>query len=194
MERFGSFTLFERIGFGGMCEVFRARRDGDERDYALKRLHAQLEENPEVVDLFLTEADIAVMLKHPNLITAYESGEVEGHYFISMELVDGLDLNRAERLAQTQARPVELQLALHIVSEVCNGLDYLHNARSPAGRSFELVHRDVSPDNVFLTRSGKVKVADFGLAKLGALETITAVIGTVKGKLPFMAPEQLRGD
>lgn len=194
MERFGPFTLLQRIGAGGMCEVFRARRDGAAGDVALKRLHEEMEQRPDVLDLFLTEADVAVLLHHPNLVDTYESGEVAGHYFITMELVDGLDLGRAQRLGPARGVIVDVPLALHIAAEICRGLAYLHAARSPAGRAFGLVHRDVSPENVFLTRAGEVKVADFGLAKLGALETVTSLYGTVKGKLSYMSPEQMRGD
>jgi len=194
MERFGPFTLHERIGAGGMCEIHRAQRDGEAGVVALKRLHADMEEQPEVLDLFLTEADVAVLLRHPNLVTAFESGEVDGRYYIAMELVDGLDLGRALRLGIARGEIIDLPLAVHIAVEICRGLAHLHQARSPAGRPFDLIHRDVSPENVFLSRSGEVKVADFGLAKLGSLETVTSVYGTIKGKLAYMAPEQIRGD
>jgi len=194
MEQMGPYTLLERIGAGGMCEVFRARRAEAAVDVALKRLHAEMEQRPDVVDLFLTEADVAVLLEHPNLVTTFESGEADGRYYIAMELIDGLDLGRALRLAVSRDVIMDFPLALHIVSEICRGLAYLHAARSPAGRPFGLVHRDVSPENIFLTSAGGVKVADFGLAKLGALESVTSVYGTVKGKLSYLSPEQLRGD
>ncbi|MBN2357881.1 MAG: serine/threonine protein kinase [Deltaproteobacteria bacterium] len=193
-ERFGPYELIERIGAGGMCEVFRARCDGSDRPVALKRLHRELEQQPAAVDLFLTEADLAVLLRHPNLVNAHDSGEIDGRYYIAMELIDGLDLAHAQLRALERGLAIEVALAVHIATEVCRGLDYLHRATSPAGRPFGLVHRDVSPDNVFLTRQGQVKLADLGIAKLGQLETVTTVVGGVKGKLTYMAPEQVRGE
>jgi len=193
-EVFGAYELLERIGAGGMCEVFRARRAGSAELCAIKRLHRELEQQPEAVDLFLTEADLAVLLHHPNLVNAHDSGEIDGHYFIAMELIEGLDLAHAQRHATERGLPIEVALACRVVAEVCRGLEYLHQARSPSGQPFGLVHRDVSPDNIFLTRQGQVKLADLGIAKLGKLETVTTVLGGVKGKLTYMAPEQVRGE
>ena len=193
-EPFGPYELIERIGAGGMCEVFRARRADRSDPIAIKRLHRELEQQPDAVDLFLTEADLAVLLHHPNIINTFESGEVDGRYFIAMELIEGLDVAHAQRRAIERTLPIEVPLAVHIVAEVGRALDYLHHATSPSGRPFGLVHRDVSPDNVFLTQQGQVKLADFGIAKLGQLETVTTVVGGVKGKLTYMAPEQVRGE
>lgn len=194
MEQFGPYTLLERIGSGGMCEVFRARRDGAEHDVALKRLHREMEEDQEPVDLFLTEADIGMLINHKNLVNTVEADEVDGRYFIAMELIDGLDLGKALRLGAEYGHIIDTPLAIHITIEMLHGLDYLHNICSPSGRHFGLVHRDVSPENVFLTSTGQVKVADFGIAKLGELETVTTVLGGIKGKLTFMSPEQIRGE
>ncbi|MFH1810821.1 MAG: serine/threonine-protein kinase [Pseudomonadota bacterium] len=194
MERLGRYNLIERIGSGGMCDVYRARKDGHREDVALKRLRPEMEAQSKALDLFLTEADISVLLHHPNLVNTLESDEVQGHYYIAMELIDGLDLAHALREGPEQDGIIDTPLALHIAIEACRGLHYLHEACSPSGRHFELVHRDVSPDNIFLTRAGQVKVADFGIAKLGKLESVTSVLGGVKGKIAYMAPEQIRGE
>lgn len=174
--------------------MFRARRHGADHDVALKRLHAEMEKQPSAVDLFLTEADLGVMLKHPNLVNSLESDEDQGHYFIAMELIDGMDLAQLLQQAAQHAQPLSLPLALHIITELCAGLHYLHNACGPSGRHFGIVHRDVSPDNIFVTRDGQVKLADFGIAKIGRLESVTTLLGGVKGKLTYMSPEQIRGE
>jgi serine/threonine protein kinase len=194
MERLGRYTLIERIGSGGMCDVYRARKDGHGRDVALKHLRPEMESQPKAVDLFLTEADVGVLLHHPNLVNTIESDEVNGRYYIAMELIDGLDLAHALREGPERDAILNTPTALHIALEVCHGLHYLHEACSPSGRHFELVHRDVSPENIFLTRDGQVKLADFGIAKLGKLESVTSVLGGVKGKIAYMAPEQIRGE
>lgn len=194
MEQLGPYQLIQRIGSGGMCEVFRARRQGMDHDVALKRLHAEMESQASAVDLFLTEADLGVMLKHPNLVNSLESDEDQGHYYIAMELVDGMDLAKVLRLAAQQAQPLDVPLALYITIQLCTALHYLHNACGPSGRHFGIVHRDVSPENIFVTRAGIVKLADFGIAKIGRLESVTTLLGGVKGKLSYMSPEQIRGE
>ena len=195
MQDFGPYKLIKRIGAGGMCEVFRARRQGTNQDVALKRLHREMQDDPAAVDLFLTEADLGVMLRHPNLVNSIESDEADdSRYFIAMELVDGVDLAKLMRLAAQRGRALEPALAVHIIIELCAGLHYLHNACGPTGRHFGIVHRDVSPENVFVTRDGQVKLADFGIAKVGRLESVTTLLGGVKGKLTYMSPEQIRGE
>lgn len=194
MEIFGDYELGARLGSGGMCEVFRAHKLGSDREVALKRLHAAMEEQPEVVDLFLTEADVGVLVYHRNLVHYLDSGEVDGHYWVAMELVDGVDLNKALLKRSDEGVPLDLGVALYIGMELLAGLDHLHQARSPQGRPFDLVHRDVTPDNVFLSRAGEVKLADLGIAKINALDSVTSVLGGMKGKLTFMAPEQVRGE
>lgn len=194
MEQFGPYTLVQRIGAGGMCEVFRARRQGVDHEVALKRLHPHMQDQSAALDLFLTEADVGVMLSHPNLVNSLESDEVQGRYYIAMELIDGMDLAKLMRLGRDHGLVLDEPLSIFVVTQLCAGLHYLHNACSPRGHHFGIVHRDVSPDNVFVTRQGEVKLADFGIAKVGRLESVTTLLGGVKGKVAYMAPEQIRGE
>ena len=124
----------------------------------------------------------------------FDSGEAEGRYYIAMEMVDGPDLAEIQRAAYDKGLGIGMGLAIHCCCDALDGLDYVHRATSPSGRPLGIIHRDISPENLFCTRSGVVKVADFGIAKLSGLEGFTSLSVGVKGKLSFMAPEQIRGD
>lgn len=198
MEQFSHFALVKRLAIGGMSELFVARdleTSAAAPPVVVKRLLPGMDSRPDVVDLFLTEADITVMLRHPNIVQVFESDEWDGQYYIAMELMDGPDVAELERLAHYAPLPIGMPLSLWICTQALDGLDYVHKARSPSsGRPLGIIHRDVSPENLFCTLDGRVKVADFGVAKLAGLEGFTSVGMGVKGKLCFMAPEQLRGD
>lgn len=198
MEQFARYLLLKRLAVGGMSEVFVARRvDAQPMDppVVLKRLLPELEDRPDVVDMFITEADVTTMLRHPNLVTVHESGECNGRYYIVMEMMDGPDVADLQRVAFRAGVGIGMGLALWICTQALEGLDYVHRAKSPtSGRPLGIIHRDVSPENLFCALSGHVKVADFGIAKLSGLEGFTSINIGVKGKLGFMAPEQIRGE
>jgi len=197
MEQFGEYLLLRRLAQGGMSEVFVARKNGtppDSKPVVLKRLLGELESRPDVVDMFLTEADVTTMLRHPNIVQVFESGEASGRYFIAMELIDGPDLADVQRGSYDRGIGISMALAIHVCRQALMGLDYVHRATSPSGRPLGIIHRDISPENLFCTRAGVVKVADFGIAKLSGLEGFTSLSVGVKGKLSFMAPEQLKGE
>jgi len=181
---------------GGMAEILLARArepSKPERLVVLKRMHRQLAADREYVQMFVDEARIATTLRHPNVVEVYEFGEDGDQYYIAMEYLHGHDLRRVLSDMAKQQIPIRLGQALAIASGVCRGLDYTHERTSPEGELLGIVHRDVSPHNVLLTYSGRVKLVDFGIAKasgqLGRTRT-----GILKGKVAYMSPEQAMGD
>ncbi|MBC7794548.1 MAG: serine/threonine protein kinase [Clostridia bacterium] len=195
-ERFGPYTLVRKIGQGGMAEVFLAYRDGQTqgtKPVVIKRLHQELENNRDAVDLFLTEADVTMLLEHPNVIRVHDSGEVEGRYYIAMEYVHGKDLGQITDRLQQLSRKFDVDLAVHIAIEMLRGLSYVHNAKTVSGRALGVVHRDCTPSNIYVSTSGQVKLGDFGVAKLVGVEGWT-MAGSLKGKLGYLSPEQIAGD
>lgn len=191
-EPFGDFDLLSLLAKGGMAELFMARHRPTQQLVVVKRLLPELEGRPEVIDLFLTEADIGRLLKHENVVQVLDAGEVQGRYYLVMEYVDGLDVEAILADAFQRSSPVPVPLVMRIGVDALRGLDSAHKLKSPQGTAFGLVHRDVSPDNIFVTRHGVPKVADFGIAKLASLEGVTTT-GLLKGKLTYMSPEQVKG-
>jgi serine/threonine protein kinase len=191
-EPFGAFDLLSLLAKGGMAELFMARHRGSGQLVVVKRLLPELEERPDVVDLFLTEADIGRLMKHENVVQVLDAGEVDGKYFLVMEFVDGLDVEGLLSFAWKTHSPVPPPLVMRIGIDAARGLDSAHKLKSPQGTEFGLVHRDVSPDNIFVTATGVPKMADFGIAKLASIEGVTTT-GLLKGKLTYMAPEQVKG-
>lgn len=195
-QRFGRFWLHEKIGQGGMAEIFRATIGPDPQTYAfdvaVKRLHAALTRDTQQVDMFMTEADVAKFLRHPSLVRVFESGIVEEQAYIAMEYVWGLDL--AQLLARLRARRLRFptDLAVYVSLQVLRGLDYVHRARSPGGEPMDMIHRDVTPSNIYVTFDGKVKLGDFGVARVKFLEAHEEQ-RMLKGKIAYMPPEVLAG-
>jgi serine/threonine protein kinase len=196
-ERFGRYWLHKKIGHGGMAEVFRATIGPDPETYAfdvaLKRLHSHLEGDQSQVDMFLTEADVAKFLRHPNLVRVYESGIEAGRAFIAMEHIWGHDLARLFGILDGRGVRFPSDLAVFVALQLLRALDYVHRARSPGGVPMDLVHRDVNPSNVFVTLSGEVKLGDFGVARVSFLEPQEDA-STLKGKAGYMPPEVLGGE
>jgi eukaryotic-like serine/threonine-protein kinase len=191
-EVFGDYELLSPLAKGGMAELFRARDRRNSETVVVKRLLPEMEERQDIVDLFLTEADVGQMLRHENVGAVTDAGEVDGRYFIAMEYVDGLDAERLLADAWKRQEPISRRVAIRIAVDALRGLHAAHALKSPQGTLFGLVHRDVSPDNLFITKDGITKVADFGIAKLAAMEGATQA-GLIKGKLSYMAPEQVQG-
>ncbi|MBL0694945.1 serine/threonine-protein kinase [Comamonas sp. JC664] len=188
----GRYEVVTPLGTGGMAQVLVARTRGPEglgRMVALKRILPHLSSDPSVVEQFLDEARIGLRLAHPNLVHVYDFGEAEGAYFIAMELVRGVDL---ERLIRAARGPLEPAHAVAVVCQGLTGLQAAHSLLGEDGESLELVHRDLSPHNLMVGFDGRVKVLDFGVAKARAQRTVT-LPGIVKGKPLYMSPEQARG-
>ena len=194
--RLGKYQLLRRIATGGMAELFLARAvamAGFEKLVVLKRILPQHAESDEFIKMFLTEARLAATLHHPNIVQVYDIGEESGHYFFTMEWVQGQDLRRIVRAARKAEVALPLEHVLHIIAGVAAGLDHAHDKADTDGSPLGIVHRDVSPSNVLVTYDGAVKLVDFGIAKAAAFQSNT-IAGTLKGKVPYMSPEQCRGE
>ena len=193
-ELFGRYRLRGILGQGGMGRLYVAEQVGIEgfsKVVALKRILPHLADSQHFRAMFLNEARVAARLEHPNIVATFELGEVDGNYFISMEYLSGEDL--AATLTRCQvAGPMPIEIAAALAQQSANGLHYAHEMRDPSGKALELVHRDVSPLNIFVTYYGMVKLLDFGIVK-GVTDPSRTVPGVFKGKYAYCAPEQLDG-
>ena len=190
-----NFDVLEEIGRGGMATLFRGRTTGPgnfARDVAVKVLHEHLAQDQQLVNMFLDEARITAAVQHPNVIRVEGLGEQDGQHYIVMEFVDGVTLAALLRLMWSEKHHLPVERAVWIAASIAAGLHAAHEARDAEGRALDLIHRDVSPQNVLLQRSGHVKLIDFGVAKTMHRVAATTA-GAVKGKLAYMAPEQLTG-
>ncbi|MGO8999040.1 MAG: serine/threonine-protein kinase [Polyangiaceae bacterium] len=193
--RLGPYELLQRIATGGMAEVYLARREGPhgfQKIVAVKRILPQLARDPDFTAMFVDEARVCAHLGHPNIVQVFDFGEHNGELYMAMELVDGTTGARLIRAAAAKDEEIPLDVSLHIALSVLRGLEYAHNARDEEGRPLSLVHRDVSPGNVLIDRSGAVKLTDFGIARATEVEPRTEA-GQLKGKLGYMSPEQVVG-
>ena len=192
----GRYRLVKKIAVGGMAELYLARVSGAggfEKNVVVKRILPQLADSDELFRMFLDEARIAATLQHPNVIQTYDACDEDGEYFIAMEYLDGTDLRTLRKVLADKVMPLPWEHALYILVGVAAGLHYAHEKTDLDGQPLGIVHRDVSPQNVFLTREGGVKLVDFGIAVAQNRLTETAN-GTLKGKLAYMSPEQCRSD
>ncbi len=193
----GKYELVRKLATGGMAEVFLARLPGARgfsKELVVKRILPHLAEDSDYVDMFLAEAQLAAKLSHPNLVQIFEFGEVNGAYFIAMERVDGIDLRTLLRMAYDKQQRIAPALCCRIVAQACDALQYVHDFADPeTGAPLHLIHRDVSPDNLLISKQGVVKVVDFGIAKPTGIKGKTRT-GLVRGKLQYMPPEQLRAE
>jgi serine/threonine protein kinase len=191
MERFGKYILVDKISSGGMADVYRAKVVGIRgftKTVAIKRIHPHLLERTRFLRMFTDEAKIASRLVHPNIVQIYDLGEADGTPYIAMEYVPGRDLFRVLQRLGSLDRRCPWRLATRIVNEVCTGLHFAHDFRSPDGQPQEIVHRDVSPRNIIITYNGEVKLTDFGVARARGREEHTEH-GIIKGKVRYLSPE-----
>jgi serine/threonine protein kinase len=194
---FGRYRLIEPLGSGGMAVVYRAVIDGPEgfaRSLVIKRILPEFAKDPHFMGMLASEARLVARLQHPGIVPVYELGEVEGEYFLAMELVDGYDL--ASVLSRCVLLDVSFPPALvaRVISALAEALGYAHALCDADGRPLAIVHRDVSPSNVMLAKVGSVKLLDFGIAQAAAhLRDERTRTGVVKGKLAYLSPEQADG-
>jgi serine/threonine protein kinase/Flp pilus assembly protein TadD len=193
--RFGKYLLLDKIAVGGMAELYRAKIigvQGFEKLIAVKRILPHLTTEDELITSFIDEAKLAALLNHPNIVQIYDFGHMESSYFLAMEYLIGKDLRFIAKRSKERDLPLGLEHALFIASRVCSALEYAHNLKDFQGKPLHLVHRDISPQNVFITYDGQVKIVDFGIAKAATQSTMTQV-GMIKGKVAYMSPEQAEG-
>jgi serine/threonine-protein kinase len=191
----GRYAVYDEIAAGGMATVHISRLLGPvgfSRTVAIKRLHPQFAKDPEFVAMFLDEARIAARICHPNVVATLDIVATEGELFLVMEYVHGESLARLRELASRRGESVPTRIVTSILCGVLHGLHAAHEARSDQGEALGIVHRDVSPQNVLVGLDGVARVLDFGVAKALGRSHATRD-GRVKGKLAYMAPEQLRG-
>jgi len=194
-KRFGRYLLLEKFAQGGMAELFRAKItgvQGFEKFIAIKWILPHLAEEKELVGSFIDEAKLAALLNHHNIVQIYDFGQLEDSYFISMEYLFGKDIRRIFDKSKEKSFFTSTEYALHITARICSALDYAHKLKDYQGNLLHIIHRDVSPQNIFVTYEGDVKILDFGIAKAATQSSLTQV-GMIKGKVAYMSPEQAAG-
>lgn len=196
-RQFGKYTLLRALASGGMASVFLALQRavaGFEKLVVIKRILPELAKDRGFVEMLLAEARTAATLNHPNVVQTFDVGEVEGTFYIAMEHINGEDIRSiVKAMKRCAVTEFPLEHTLNIVLGVCAGLAYAHEKRGLDGESLNIVHRDISPQNVLITFSGDVKVVDFGIAKSNTQLGEKTSAGQLKGKVPYMSPEQARG-
>jgi len=193
MQRIGPYLLQQKIARGGMAELFLAdyvRRDGFRRKVAIKRILPHLAGNKDFIKMFTREARLAALLQHPNIVQIFDYGKIENAYFIAMEYIDGKNLGE---ILSAMNQGLTVEQTVFIILQICKGLDYSHTKRDEKGNAFNIVHRDISPQNMLISYQGEVKISDFGISKARSEPSLTQA-GVVKGKLAYLSPEQALGE
>jgi serine/threonine-protein kinase len=191
----GRYRVVEEIGMGGMASVHLARMDGPggfQKWVAIKRIHPHLVEDQTFVNMFVDEARVVARISHPNVATVFELGKHEDTYWIAMEYLHGEPLREVMRRTEELGRPTPPEIACRVIADAAEGLHAAHELRGDNGEKLGLVHRDVTPHNLFVNYDGSTKVVDFGIAKFHSRIAKTRA-GMLKGKLAYMSPEQVAG-
>lgn len=192
-RQFGNYEILSQLGKGGMAEVYRARvLTGPRQDWlvAVKRLLPELAENPEYVALFSSEGELSRHLNHPNIVRVLEVGHLDRQHFIAMELIDGRDLGQILRRCRQRQIPLPIDFAVFLARTILEALSYAHQMEDLSGAPMGLVHSDVSPSNVFISRVGEIKLGDFGIARAAAASAQPELVG----KPFYLSPEVLDGE
>lgn len=192
---FGKYCLLERISVGGMAEVFRARpfnAPNFKRFLAVKRILPNLAEDEQFISMFVDEAKIAVQLNHRQICQIYELGRLQDSFYIVMEYIAGKNLLQIQNHFRARKRLMSITQAAFIAENICLGLDYAHRKVDDNGNAMNIIHRDISPQNILVSYDGEVKVIDFGIARAASKNQQTQV-GVLKGKFGYMSPEQAQG-
>ena len=202
LSRLGPYEIEGKLAEGGMASVYVARKDpaparaatgaGPAR-VALKMIRQEFVRNREFLDMFVDEAKIVARLRHANIVRTFEQGSIDGHAFIAMELLSGQSLWSVWDACRARGVRLRYDMIAWIGARVAEGLGYAHELRDDQGSPLGIVHRDINPSNVFVTRGGEIKIIDFGLAKAANRASRTAT-GVIKGKVSYMSPEQAAGE
>jgi serine/threonine-protein kinase len=197
LKKFGRYFLLDLIAQGGMAEIYRARlaaKDGAGRLVVVKRIQAGFGGNAEFLQMFKSEIKVTMGLNHQNIVQVYDFGEEQSQPFITMELVDGKNLRQLLNRFRELGQSFPVELAAHIVEQAASGLHYAHTYKDKiSGDALNVVHRDISPQNILISYDGSVKIIDFGIAKATTNSEHTRA-GVIKGKPSYLAPEQISGD
>jgi serine/threonine protein kinase len=192
---FGEYKILKKIATGGMAEVFLAKRigmKGFEKLLAIKRILPQFSENEEFIAMFIDEAKLAAKLTNRNIVQIYDFGSQQGSYYIAMEYIFGKDLRSILKKSKERGERLPLAQCAYIIGEAAKGLEYAHTLRDHFGKPLQIIHRDISPQNILISYEGEVMLADFGIAKAASKSTETRA-GVLKGKILYMSPEQAWG-
>ncbi len=185
------YRVIKRLASGGMAEVFVAESAGIEgfrKQVAIKRVLPQLSKNDQFIEMFLDEARLSGRLAHSNVVSVFDIGVGDNTYFIVMEYVEGADLKQVIEYQKKLKKPMSVEAACFIVTKICQGLAYAHDLHTPDGEPLNIIHRDITPANVLITRHGEIKIVDFGLAKASS-QLASSDAGVIKGKFGYLAPE-----
>ncbi len=189
------YQVIKKLDAGGMAEIFLAKSvsiQGMEKHVAIKRVLPSLTKNQKFIEMFLDEARLSIVLNHANIVQVFDVSQSGGTYFIVMEYVDGFNVRHLFQRASEIGQRIPVAVVAYIVIEVCKGLEHAHTKRDLEGKHLRIVHRDLSPPNILVSRSGEVKITDFGLAKATSQLTRTDP-GVVKGKYSYLSPEVTEG-
>jgi len=195
-QSLGPYVLEDHLASGGMGEVWRARREGPggyQRSVALKRIKPELTERADHLEMFLREARLGARLHHPNIVPVIDVSVSDHTPYLVMELIEGVDLRRLMCRGEQLGCPLPPALGGYVIYQVLWALEEAHHFVDASGQPTPIVHRDISPENVLIGQHGEVRVTDFGLAKQLKAQVLTTRVDEVKGKLSYMAPEQLDG-
>lgn len=185
------YRVIKRLASGGMAEVFVAESAGIEgfrKQVAIKRVLPQLSKKEQFIQMFLDEARLSAYLSHSNVVSVFDIGVGDGTYFIVMEYVEGADLKGVMDHAKKTGMVIPVEVAAYITRRICQGLAYAHELKDREGKPLQIIHRDITPANVLITRYGEVKIVDFGLAKASS-QLAESDAGVIKGKFGYLAPE-----
>lgn len=191
-QKFGRYYVYDKLAVGGMAEIFKARLCGSkdfQKKFVIKRLNVGKRNREYLTNLFIDEAHLCSNLSHSNIVHTYDFSLVDDRYFIAMEYVEGQDLKQLLIQATRHREILPIDVVLYIIHEVCAGLHYLHNHKTPSGESMNVVHRDISPANILISYNADIKIADFGIAK-NSHRLFQSDPGIRKGKHEYMSPEQ----
>lgn len=194
-KQFGKYFLTDKLAVGGMAEIYKAKTygvDGFEKVLCIKRILPHAAADKDFVTMLIDEAKLSVLLSHANIVQVYDLGKVGDDYFIAMEFIHGVNLRDIMYACRETQRAIPPEIACFITSEICKGLDYAHRKTDADNKPLNIVHRDISPQNILLSYEGEVKIVDFGIAK-AAMNISHTMAGILKGKIAYMSPEQAMG-
>lgn len=193
-QKFGRYQILEHLATGGMAKIYKASTSNG-RIFTLKKVLQEYAQNEDFLRMFLEEAKISLIMKHPQIVRVLDFGQLDGSYYLAMEYVFGKDLGSFLKRSYESKTAVPVDIACHIIRQCCRALEYAHTLTDSFGQSRSVVHRDISPPNILLSYNGEAKILDFGIAKAIRLSSMGHTrSGVLKGKFCYMSPEQARGE